>query len=525
MNVLSICRWCPPFLCALLSYSTAWSQCGEKLVEGSSIREQFGRAVAIDGNTALIGAPSNDLVGDEAGAVFLYVREGVDWRLDTVLTSSKRPAAGESFGYSVDVQGNLAIVGAPAASPNLAGAVYIFERSGQTWTELTRLTPFDGDIGDRFGESVSLSRNLAIVGSPFHDASGRDSGAVYVYRDNTSSWDFETKLTASDGDSFDRFGLSVDSENDVVLVGAPTHSLPQTAAGAAYVYRVTRPALWTEEAKLIASQPRPLEGLGRRVSIHRDVAVLGGSFAQRDRSYYGAAYVFRRSQTGWDSGQELRPTTLSQQDAFASAVDVQDDWIAVGSRSEAGSVILFEWQDSTWVQTSKNQGFDQGDDYAFSLALDDGWLLVGAPSDDEIAQDAGAAWIWPRDTLSLVEEYGMGWPGTLRIPSIELSRTPVLGSQALLRVSNSRVEESIALVLVGLRSDQTLTNLGGTLLVQPDWTTPLNLPSAGKDLPFSLPCRPAWLGLNLHLQSLVLDPGASQGVAFSPGLRVVLGSY
>ena len=129
-------------------------------------------------------------------------------------------AADDLFGQSVSVSGNVTVVGAPYDDDNgsQSGSVYVFRRNGSTWAQEQKLLPSDGALGALFGGSVSISGNVAVVGAQDHENGGY-SGSAYVFRRNGSRWIQEQKLLASDGAPFDYFGLSVSVSGDVAIVG------------------------------------------------------------------------------------------------------------------------------------------------------------------------------------------------------------------------------------------------------------------------------------------------------------------
>ena len=247
----------------------------------------------------------------------------------------------DRFGTSVALYANTAIVGsfrdddAGSSIATESGSAYIFVCDGITWTQEAKLVANDAEPGDLFGISVDIYGDTAIVGSVLDDDQGSDSGSVYIFIRSGTTWTQQAKLTASDGAGLDYFGQSVAIDGDTVVVGAdgddgfitwastvqnagchaglafytlPTG--PPCAIGTAYIF--TRSGTtWVEEAKLTASDSSaPQTGddrFGFDVAIHRNTVVIGSPWDAEtniptctyDPCPYnaGAAYVFTRSNT------------------------------------------------------------------------------------------------------------------------------------------------------------------------------------------------------------------------------------
>jgi hypothetical protein len=160
----------------------------------------------------------------------------------------------------------------------------------------------------------------------------------------------------------------------------------------------------------------------------------------------------------------------------------------------------------------------------FSVQLDRSQAVIGAPDDMERANLAGAAYAFVVFDTASWSKYGQGWPGTHGIPSLAPNAQPELGAHLTIDVANSRGAPTIAMLLVGVSSGSYVTPFGGTLLVTPAFANLLPLPAPGLSLPIDVPAEPTWCGRVFYLQAIEEDPGASRGVAFSPGLELDLGS-
>ena len=141
---------------------------------------------------------------------------------ETLLNPSL-PAGNENFGFSLDVDGDTLVGGAPdnEENGNRAGAAYIFRKSGGTWSEEAKLFPSDPGVFDLFGSDVAISGNTVVIGSPHKDIFGDDFGAVYVFQRSGTTWSEQAILVQSDPEHQDLFGWSVDIDGDTIAVGAP----------------------------------------------------------------------------------------------------------------------------------------------------------------------------------------------------------------------------------------------------------------------------------------------------------------
>ena len=240
----------------------------------SAVSEAGGRfawSVAFSGNTALLGAPSDEVAGKtNAGAVYVFTLSGGTW------TQTHRLIAGDAseaaaFGYTVALDGDRALFGATFddhGGISDAGSAYVFERSGATWTQRAKLTAGrDAAANDLFGWSIALDGARALIGSVGHDARGlADAGSAYVFDLDTGNnrWKQVQKLTASDA-SFDfYFGWSVALDGDRAVVGVLSDDHSGTDAGSAYVFDRAGVS-WVYVVRLVAGDRSAV----RRVTVVR----------------------------------------------------------------------------------------------------------------------------------------------------------------------------------------------------------------------------------------------------------------
>jgi hypothetical protein len=218
---------------------TTWVQ--EKKLEALDGDEGdwFGYAVAINGNYAIVGAVlDNNSNGADSGSAYIFKRNGSNWNQKQKLVAGDGQAYDE-FGGSVCLSGSYAIVGA-IKNDDMGedfGAAYIFEKSGENWVQKPKLVPLDGASGNQFGNSVSIDGNYAVVAAKLDDEKGTESGSAYIFKRGVQSWIQQTKLTAPDGQPRDYFGHSVSIDGRYVIVGAPFNNANGYDSGSVYIFQ------------------------------------------------------------------------------------------------------------------------------------------------------------------------------------------------------------------------------------------------------------------------------------------------
>jgi hypothetical protein len=212
-----------------------WTQQPRLWPSDGAAGDRFGWSVALSGETAVVGSI-------DAAKAYVYVRNGATWREEARLSASDGSEL-DFFGVSVAISGDTVIVGAGADDTSAgsdAGSAYVFVRSGGLWTEQAHLLPADGRAGDHFGTSVQISGDMAVVGAPLRDTPGiRDAGSTYVFTRSGAVWTQQAQLFAPDAAQGDEFGLEVASSGNSVVVSAPwDNTYNGLFAGSAYVFNL-----------------------------------------------------------------------------------------------------------------------------------------------------------------------------------------------------------------------------------------------------------------------------------------------
>jgi hypothetical protein len=356
---------------------------------GVGASDYFGYSTDISGDTAIVGAYKDN---SEQGTAYVFKRMGSTWSEQSTLTHSGGSAS-DRFGISVSIDGNTAVIGSNGTGSN-QGSAFVFTHTGLTWSQQMELNASDGASGHSFGTSVTVLGDTAVIGAPLDNSS---QGSVYVFTRSGTVWTEQAKLTASDGSASDEFGVSVSMSGNTIVVGASKENGTQ---GAVYVF-VGSGSSWSEQAKIVASDGSAGDVFGTSVSISDDTIVSG---AYGDNNTQGSAYVFTRTGLTWTQQTKLVAVDGSSQDEFGISVSTSNDIIVVGSQkddddgSDSGSVYVFIKSGSTWVEYTKFIAGAQGgssDQFGHSVSIDgEGSVIIGAYLDDDNGADSGSAYIF-----------------------------------------------------------------------------------------------------------------------------------
>ena len=336
---------------AFVNDGMGWAQQAKLIRDDGQATDSFGAAVAVSGDTAVVGAKWNDELANNAGAAYVFIRNGTVWTQQAKLLPDDNTGWDE-FGFSVAVSGGTAVIGAYRHN-GLAGAAYVFVRSGTTWTQQAKLVPDDNAGGNRFGYSVVLSGDIAVIGASWGDSEATDNtGAAYEFVRAGTNWAQQAKLVPDDGVFGDTFGDSVSLSGDTIVIGNSEDDDFGTSSGSAYVFN--RSGMnWTQQAKLLADDAAAFDFFGSSVAISGDRAVIGARWNDGQGSSSGAAYEFVRNGTNWIQRSRLL------------AVDVEAN-----------------------------------DFFGVSVALSGDTAIIGAPGDDDFSDGSGAAYVFSPDAVT-----------------------------------------------------------------------------------------------------------------------------
>lgn len=362
----------------------------------------YGYSVALSGNRALVG----DHGAAPHGVAYVLEPDAAtgDWL--PVATLAPPVADPVVVGNAVDIDGNSAIVAGRllGAEPGANdGAAYFFERQPDgNWLGVAS-RQVAGTMSDRLGiadDIVALHGDFAVAGASHDDSIAQHAGSAYVFERNlggTNAWGQTTKLVPDDLLSDDSFGASVDVWGNRIVVGAPENG--NLSEGALYVFE-RRHDGWHQAAKLTSPNPQSNGLFGQSASLWGDRILVG---AYRESHPGGAAYLFHQQDGIWELEAEFFSPVGTITNEFGRSVALTDGFAVVGEPSGpfsppgAESAYVFE-QDAlgTWHPLSTLVGSDAvpEDMFGRSVAVANGRVLVGAYYSNADRQHAGAAYLY-----------------------------------------------------------------------------------------------------------------------------------
>lgn len=425
-----------------------WGQIQKIVPNDRELGDQFGYALAMSGDYAVVGSRFDDLTSSAMGSVYVYKNDGTgNWTEQQKLIAPDKKQF-DSFGWSVDIDGDYLIIGCRGQDFNLtntnfissAGAAYIFEKDvNDNWNFVQKLIAPNRAFEDVFGESVAISGDYAIIAAPWEDEDINEmnpipyAGSVYVFeRDGSGVWSFKQKLTATVRASNDRFGGNgrISISGNTAIVGVPvdsedeTESNPLSNAGSAYVFERDASGTWNTVQKIVNSDREIGDSFGRAVSIDGNVLIVGADYEDQGGNAAGAVYVFERNGSGtWDETQKLIASNSLPSGRFGTALDIDSNKIIVGnylrdigSPGDDGAAYVFENQTGTWSETAfiYDAFNDTSEYFGYAVAISGDFAFAGAYQDSEDDNEinslasAGAAFIFDintPNTLSVSETF------------------------------------------------------------------------------------------------------------------------
>ena len=355
-----------------------WTQQAYLKASNTDPKDHFGSSVSLFGDTLVVGASGEasnatggqfDNTASESGAVYVFVRTEGIWTQQAYLKAFNADP-NDHFGSSVSLFGDTLVVGASGEgsggefTDSESGAVYVFVRTGENWTQQAYLKAFNADPNDHFGSSVSLFGDTLVVGASGEDSrvhgdpadnTASESGAVYVFARTGRNWTQQAYLKASSPAPNDHFGSSVALFGDTLAVGAYAvgevmESYTESSrSGAVYVF-VRTGTTWTPQADLTASNSNGAWGgeFGYSVSLFEDTLAVGarsessnatgvdGDQADNSAQASGAAYVFVRAGGMWTQKAYLKASNTDKGDLFSSSISLFGDTVAISAPMESG---------------------------------------------------------------------------------------------------------------------------------------------------------------------------------------------
>ena len=342
--------------------------------------DEFGKAVAVHGNTVVVGAPrGNNNNGADSGSIYVYTLDSANGHVTLqdkfTGTDTKQD---EWFGSWLAIHGDTIVAGRMSRYGR-ESTVYIFVRENETWIEQAKLTigtgslsldihadtviigswrwgysgfvrvfvrdvsqqwslqatlqAKDAAVNDSFGSSVGIHGNTAIVGAPYDDDNGPTSGSVYIFvRDENGVWTQDAKLLKSGGSAGEYFGSEVAIDMETIVVGAKRDDQRGTNSGSAFVYRLVPSGGWVEEAKLMAYDAGSGDYFASAVAIDGDMIAVGVALDDDNAHSTGSAYLFKRNEADeWSQQLKFLASDGESHDKFGQALGVSNGTVVVGA--------------------------------------------------------------------------------------------------------------------------------------------------------------------------------------------------
>lgn len=419
------------------------------------------------------------------------------------------PGARDVFGQSVSISGNTILVGSSnhSVASQRRGAAYVYVGSDTTWAQQAELTAADGQANDSFGCCVAISGDTTVIGAfrdDLVDGSHNHEGSVYVFVRGGTVWSQQAKLTASDAAAGDLFGIAVAINVDTIAIGAPYDDDLGSNSGSVYVF-VRSGTAWSQQAKLTASDGAAGDLFGSALSLDGDNLLVGAPHHDDVASNSGSAYVFVRSGTSWSQQAKLGASDAAANDSYGRSVSLLGDSLVVGAFQkqqhgiDSGCAYVSTRSGTTWTERTKLVASDAAsfDYFGKSVSLAPGAIVIGACQKNVVGTASGAAYLFVGS--------GATWTQTRRLtPNNQSPREFFAGG----------VSASGGLTVIGAAfEDDTAMNSGSAHVF---WTESPGVSFCAGDGSLSTPCPCGNSGITGHGCDNSVGTGGS--ILFSGGV-------
>ncbi len=363
----------------------AWFEREKTLAPEPAPGALFGDSVDVRGDLMVVGASGDSTEAYKAGAAHIYVRTNGVWRLDQTVRP-RRPEEGAMFGATVAIGAECVAVGAPYAGRTGMVYTYVPHRRGG-WRRRQRIRPRRTREMVRFGRSIDIDGEVMVVGGDWASDAGAYSGAAYVFTGG-SRWRQRAQIIGHDTDPNDLFGSSVAVEGEVVAVGAVGKAAD---AGAVYVFEKTGRREWTQQAMIRPDQKWAGNRFAASLAMSEGRLIAGATGAITGEGRSGIVYIFEYDGSNWIQAVNLTPSNALEDNMFGSAVAADANNIIVGAplaigplddpNDTDGEAYLFTRQGDTWLQQARLGPSDPTDGSIFgsTVALDGDTAVISSP--------------------------------------------------------------------------------------------------------------------------------------------------
>jgi FG-GAP repeat len=372
--------------------SPAWGQViaddHKVIASDGAVDDHFGISIAIDNNIIVVGARFDDDNGTDSGSIYLFDAQSGN-QITKLIPSDG--ATDDDFGFSVAIDQGLIAVGARLDDDhgNDSGSVYLFD--ALTGFQIAKIVPDDGSVNGQFGSAVSMNDGILAVGAPGVSDHGAFSGSAYLF--DLATLTQIAKFSPDDGFQFDQFGLTIGISNGVVVVGSPFDDDLGDNSGSVYLYDTSG----TMITKVHASDGSNGDTFGRAIAIDSGIVVIGAIADDVNGFLSGSAYLFTAAGSPF---AKLLPDDGAETDFFGGSVDVSDGIVVIASPfsnnngNNSGSAYLFDAYTATQLAKLIPSDGSAGQAFGQSIAISNGTVVVGASQDDDNGIGSGSAYVF-----------------------------------------------------------------------------------------------------------------------------------
>lgn len=420
------------FTLTLTGFTQNWQHVKKLTASDRDANDYFGYSVSISGDYAIIGAKEDEGTWKNypytgCGSAYIYKKdESGNWNeLQKIVASDNRPY--DQFGYSVAIDGEYAIVGAPNDNGFIdREGAYVFKlNENGVWVETQKLLPINWSVDIGWASSVDISgKTMTITGGGYVYVFELNSANTWVQKDKIrpESLAYSSRVALYDSTmvigSFSMDAITL--ENDTI-----------TNAGVVYIFEKNQNGKWVEIQHIYASNASQGDLFGSAIDVYENTIVVGAYSEGDDDNFLkdaGSAYIFQKQENNvWVETQLLTDEVLRfRSNHFGSSVAVDENQLIIGSEwgnfnsegksslNQAGAAFIYKNEGGAWILENKIVAVDRSssDNFGLSVAIDNGTVICGAPSEDEdengnvTFNGAGAAYIFENSTiLSTIDQH------------------------------------------------------------------------------------------------------------------------
>ena len=422
----------------------------------------FGAALDFSGDLAIVADDYYDPAYTRLGAAYVFRHTPGGW-----VEEARLVGQGDDFGSAVAICGDHAAVGAPTDSSlgGYNGTCAVYHKGPTGWTETGWLYPQGFPYHDDFGAAVALRGRTLAVGAPRDEQGVSNAGGVWIYELNdTLGWVLKTKLFDPGGQTGDAFGaaLALDTTSNRLAVGAQGDDAMADGAGAVHVFE-RQAGQWVHVAELLAPDGLPHDGFGEALTLDGDTLFVGAPHRRSGMTFVGRGYFFERTGGSWGWSTSLVMPSGIQAGFFGEACSLFEDRLVVGLTTDSwieggcGSALVYRRHPAGWLMETRLLVPDGGwnDQFGRAVAIEGNTVLVTAWNADVGGSDSGAAYEFRIEEFAtpycFCESIG---PCNNHFGAAGCSTSQGWGGQLLASGSDRIVHDDLVLTLQGLPTSQ-----------------------------------------------------------------------